>query len=798
MSTDPPGSQANNERSRQWITDVKVTPGNSDSNCKFSARIFVDDELVCNLPAIDSTRPLQWSGLLFCNVFPASTIALRLCKSVRGRPRYFNFPPFTISEADEETGEATLELPEAAWVVTIRSLTPTIANQLFPDELENFEAIEGVYNRLQSEATLKYLFKHALQFATLVERALPESTAKVSFLIYMKAWELLDQQDEFDDTLQAILRGLTRIQDIIEIVSQASNSILASAMGQSKDSIQDILALLEDVSVYIFNRHTINDLANVPFRGAETNDRYDVETYLACLEDLQKAFYSSWSPTSASLRAAHTAAAGDEPLETPQSIGDARTSFNGLTTIDWYEIVNLLKPINPSGYDLNQACLDGTREALLNKIITWTQNRENSEAFMWISGQAGMGKTSVANTLCQRLDNVQALAGSFFCRRDDPNSNDPLSLINNLICGIGMKCPAYANQVAIAIRANPTLCSSHLSLRYQGLVVKPLQQLEHMPMPITLVVVVDGLDECGDSISRGIALQKLFEMSRLVPWLKVIFTGRPVASIQEYFQVTCPHRTVVYIHDYDSTPDIRAYVEGQVAQLAEKERWPPGSVNQLCTMSHGVFLWATLAVKYIKKSAFPALPRLQKVLSKQKSPVTDHFDALYTRTLNMTIDEDEAEIKTAYLRCIGAVLAISERQPLTVPDLQYLLLVAGRIDSLTLEQTIKHLSALLPITDGGRIRFHHPSFKDFVTNAPRAGQFHIRLDQYESEPATCCLQVMQRDLRFNICELKTSHRLNSDVPDLKQRIDTHIGPALKYACIALERPRHSVTDPGTS
>ncbi|CAE6444452.1 unnamed protein product [Rhizoctonia solani] len=199
-------------------------------------------------------------------------------------------------------------------------------------------------------------------------------------------------------------------------------------------------------------------------------------------------------------------------------------------------------------------------------------------------------------------------------------------------------------------------------------------------------------------------------------------------------------------------------------------------------MSGGVFLWATLAVKYIKKSAFPALPRLRKVLSKQKSPVTDHFDALYRKTLEMAIDDEEDDIKAAYLRCIGAILAISERGPLAAPDLQYLLLVAGQMDQLNLQQTIKNLGPLLIMTDGQRIRFSHPSFKEFVTNAARSAQFHIRMDQYEAEPAACCLQVMQRDLRFNICQLETSHQLNSEITDLKQRIDTHIGPALRYAC----------------
>ncbi|KAL5640528.1 hypothetical protein ACGC1H_007691 [Rhizoctonia solani] len=272
-------------------------------------------------------------------------------------------------------------------------------------------------------------------------------------------------------------------------------------------------------------------------------------------------------------------------------------------------------------------------------------------------------------------------------------------------------------------------------------------------------------------------------MSRLVPWLKVIVTGRPVAEMQQYFEANCLHKTVVHLHDYDASSDIRTYIESQVTRLAETERWPSESINELCNMSCGVFLWATLAVTYIRKSAFPALPRLRKVLSNQKSPLTTHFDVLYTNVLETAIEDEDDEVKAAYLRCIGAILAISEREPLTAPDLQYLLLVAGQIDRATLEQTIKSLSPLLVVTDGRRIRFHHPSFKDFVINASRSGRFHIHLDQYEAEPAACCFQVMHRDLRFNICELETSHRLNHELPDLKQRIDSHIGPALRYACV---------------
>ncbi|KEP48238.1 vegetative incompatibility protein HET-E-1 [Rhizoctonia solani 123E] len=779
MSTDPPGSPTDHEWSRHWITDVEVLPGNSDPNCEFSAKIFIGHELVCDLPAVDSTRPLQWSGLLACNISPDSKFTLRLCKS-RGKPRDFIFSPFTIAEVDEETGEITLGLPKAVWVITVKFLTPAIAKQLLPDELEKLNTIEGVHEGLQSDATTKYLFKYALQFASLVAKALPESTAKVSFLICMKAWELLDQQPRIDDTTLAILRGLTHIRDINDVMSQASNSIVVTALDLSKEAIHGILALLEDASLYVFNRHTTNDLARVPDEETGTSDTYDVEAYLAHLESLQKAFHSSWSLAAASLGAVH--AGNNTPSDGPELEPVTGTATSEAAKTDWYEIVDLLRPVNPSGYDLDQACLDGTREVLLNRVLTWSQNRENGETFMWISGQVGMGKTAIATSLCQRLDRVRALACSFFCRRDDPDSNSPLLLINSLICDLAMSCPAYARQVAIAIRANPKLCSAHLSLRYEHLVKRPLQRLRRISMPNTLVVVVDGLDECGDCNARGNVLQKLFEMSRLAPWLKVVVTGRPVVEMQQYFEASCLHKTAVYLQDYDASTDIRAYIESQVTQFAKTERWPSERIDQLCSMSGGVFLWASLAIKYIKRSRFPALQRLRKVLSKQMSPVTNHLDGLYKGVLETVIDDEDDELKAAYLRCISAILAISEREPLAPPDLQYLLLVTGQIDQATLEQMIKCLGPLLVITAGRGIRFHHPSFTDFLTNAARSGQFHISLDQYEAESATCCLQVMQRDLCFNICKLETSHQPNSEVPDLKQRVESHIGPALKYAC----------------
>ena len=46
-----------------------------------------------------------------------------------------------------------------------------------------------------------------------------------------------------------------------------------------------------------------------------------------------------------------------------------------------------------------------------------------------------------------------------------------------------------------------------------------------------------------------------------------------------------------------------------------------------------------------------------------------------------------------------------------------------------------------------------------------------------------CFAFMYRDLRFNICELKDSFRLNKDVPDLPACISKHITESVQYATV---------------
>ncbi|PVF93270.1 hypothetical protein CPB86DRAFT_687421, partial [Serendipita vermifera] len=77
----------------------------------------------------------------------------------------------------------------------------------------------------------------------------------------------------------------------------------------------------------------------------------------------------------------------------------------------------------------------------------------------------------------------------------------------------------------------------------------------------------------------------------------------------------------------------------------------------------------------------------------------------------------------------------------------------------------------------------HPTFREFLLDIKVAGQFYINMEEAHGLMAKGCLQVMESELKFNICGLESSFLLNSQVDDLQDRISTSISKQLQYSSI---------------
>lgn len=451
--------------------------------------------------------------------------------------------------------------------------------------------------------------------------------------------------------------------------------------------------------------------------------------------------------------------------------------------LDLYGLLSQLQPVHPSGYDPSRACLEGTREGIISNIILWTEQSTAQECMLWIHGQAGIGKSSIATSVCLQLANKGVLAASFFCQRNDPSLRDPLRLINSITHSLASRHPLYGQAVATAIQEHRELCTAHMDVRYEGLIKKPIQSLEDTSMSRPLIILVDALDECGTYDTRRNLLVRLSDLSKLVPWLKVIVTSRSDGDIQRFIQSSNKsHVSSRNVHDFDASDDIRAYIQKELGEIARKHRWDEGSIDLLCEKASGVFIWAATVKNYLTGFRGSTIPRLQKVLYDQKSTVSDHLDTLYRSVILAGMPNVEEDQKAVFRQCIGALAIASTRQPLPIVSLSSLL--QGQLDPITLEEVVNSLDAVLHVDEhlDGAVRFYHPSFADYATDSSRSADLYVFPEERNVELAMGCLMTMERGLRFNICELETAYLLNSQVPDLAERIKLNISDHLNYAC----------------
>lgn len=381
------------------------------------------------------------------------------------------------------------------------------------------------------------------------------------------------------------------------------------------------------------------------------------------------------------------------------------------------------------------------------------------------------------------------LAASFFCKRDDPELREPQRVMGTITYNLARHYTDYRKLVVSAIHNDPRLCDLPVRLLYNDLVKTPLMTLANSGTAPSskFVVIVDALDECGAKESRRELLSCLVDMSRQVPWLKVIITSRPDQDIQEIFdRASEVHLRRMNVREYDASDDISTFLQEQLGVTSGGDsQFDDGTIRSLKERAAGLFIWAETACRFIL-DGFDPQERLDEVLkSSDASAVTTQLDVLYSATLINSMKGGTTEDNKKILRrCIGIIVATGSRIPLSVPTLERLLSRDPRahIRPNVLGRVVKALGSVLYEDSQGAVRVYHPSFADYITTPSRSNDLCIDLAEQNAILSTCCLNTMLKELKFNVCGLETSYRLNKDVPNLESRVSSAIGPHLSYSC----------------
>ncbi|KAG9126118.1 hypothetical protein FRC07_004798 [Ceratobasidium sp. 392] len=439
-------------------------------------------------------------------------------------------------------------------------------------------------------------------------------------------------------------------------------------------------------------------------------------------------------------------------------------------------------------YDLSRGCLDGTRVEILEDIHNWALGAAGSTSFFWLYGPAECGKSAIATSVSETLHKAGVLGASFFCRRDNEGLRKTENVISQLAASLAYKSPAYGEKLAEALRRDLNLAHTPMKSRFFDLMVRPLESVSKDTSFNTLVIVVDAVDESGFPEQRAELVRCLLELSQLVGWLKVLMTSRPNDEIRTVFELetgSLERRNLFAEGEASVSRDIKAYIRSRISAIpieaTDRDQWPNNrDIETLAERANGLFIWTRTACNLIQQSLDPEAT-LDQILSGQQS--NDERRALsdiYATALNEGLGATNNNAGLIQL-CVGAIVLTGSRRPL--PDTALAALLSKRVKQHILSRIINRLGSVLYRDEHSAVRVLHQSFSDYMTGADCPEQYQVNLLVLNAELATCCIELMLRELRFNICDLKDSSAMNCDVADLQARIETNIRPELQYSSV---------------
>jgi AcrR family transcriptional regulator len=438
-----------------------------------------------------------------------------------------------------------------------------------------------------------------------------------------------------------------------------------------------------------------------------------------------------------------------------------------------------------------QGCLPGTRKQLLDDVMDWFA--ADGPSVYWLRGLAGTGKTTIARSVADLAEQQGLLGASFFFSRTNTALQSALAVLPTMAYQLARWRPALRQPLCDAIQSNKEIAKRTMKEQVECLFVRALSDITS-PVPRALLVV-DALDECekiGDC-EGGLLVPLLVGcLSRLPFSVKVFITSRDEPSICRMFN-SLPaqhsmHKAALHIDIEEKivNADIELYLKTELrcmSNVPTEPAWPPPTaITELTRRANGLFVYAVTIAEYIKSSSELYTPTtlLEEVLSTSSIDARYHYqdlDALYLKVLDQAAaGRANADRLRERVRDAAASVVLA-KEPLSWSALSGLTELP--VTALQL------LSSVILEASDGKIRPFHASFADFIVDATRCTNpaYHVNAAQHHERLARHCLTIMNKALRYDICNLSEPGTPNDRLRDLERVLQNAVPAELRYACI---------------
>ena len=387
-------------------------------------------------------------------------------------------------------------------------------------------------------------------------------------------------------------------------------------------------------------------------------------------------------------------------------------------------------------------CHPHTRRAVLKKIMDWAKDVNKVALILWLYGPAGAGKSAIAQTIAELLEEAGLLAAAFFFSRNAAGRDDKSPLVATLVYQLAISIPEICAPVQGALEQDPALFSRSIDAQIQALIVKPLNAVatDEILGPTLLsrprLIILDGLDECR---TTSVQTQILSALSAAVRHLHIplcfLIASRPEHDIRQAFNNQNGLGSLSFSIALDDTyrpdDDIRVFFQStfdgikgnHLSRAHFPASWPSSEdVGQLVMKSSGQFIFASTVAKYVNSRRHWPPDRLKIILGQsapgQETPFAE-LDSLYHLILSSVTDTEKLQDFLMFLVFRPFSQGGMWSKTTTTLIEKFLLYRPGEIDMILTD--LHSIVYVPPPADAlGELRFFHASLPDFLLDRSRS------------------------------------------------------------------------------
>ncbi|KAG8736160.1 hypothetical protein FRC10_009644 [Ceratobasidium sp. 414] len=427
-------------------------------------------------------------------------------------------------------------------------------------------------------------------------------------------------------------------------------------------------------------------------------------------------------------------------------------------------------------------CFPNTRTEVLQDLREWVHYTKLPKIYR-LSGTAGVGKTTIAYSLCEWLENSGKPAASFFCSRDLPDCRDVKRILPTVSYQLAQLSRPFRCAISSTLEQDPKLGNRPVDEQFKRLIAEPFQKVGHT-FGVDVVIVLDALDDCEHKDGVNQLLEACFKDTTSLP-VRFLITSRQNLRILHRTLISelGSSSTELQLHEVDRTvaqQDVRTYLQAELEHLGLSE----DDIECLVQRSGRWFLYAASVVNYTGRDDVPGgAGRLKRLLDTScytdTSPNQD-IDALCTTILEEAFDQtDPEDLRKAEVMLILRT-ALCAQEPVTMDTVAGLL----KLDfHHSVRTVLRPLLPVLHVSNADELGMTlHDSFASYLSDPRRSGKFYCDVRQDHALLAQLCFDVINMaSPAFNVCNLESSYLLDREVADIDQKVKDSISQIMGYA-----------------